>query len=55
MEQPQIPQTRQGAGMIVTHEWNWRMFCIGAVHYANLKCFEIYLGPLAIGIWWGVK
>jgi hypothetical protein len=41
--------------MILTHEINWRMFCIGVVHYKNLKCIEVYLGPLAVGIWWGVK
>lgn len=40
--------------MTVTHEINWRMLCLGFVHYKNLKCFEIYIGPLAIGIWWGV-
>ena len=55
MEQSQIPQTRQGArAMTITSEFNWRMFCIGLVHYKHLKCVELYIGGLAIGIWWGI-
>ena len=40
--------------MTVTAEWNWNMFCLGFVKYKNLKCFEIYIAGLSIGIWWGV-
>jgi hypothetical protein len=41
--------------MTITSEFNWRMFCIGVVHYKHLKCVELYIGGLAIGIWWGIS